>query len=383
MSISRRKFMMLAGGGVILAAGAASAGFLKTRMPHKAIEPWLSAGMYDEPRKKALSYAILAPNPHNRQPWIADLREANKVILTVDTDKLLKETDPYDRQITVGLGCFLELLVQAGGEFGYDIDIETFPLGMHSSVLDNRPIAIAHFRQNKRGTTDPLFQFVSQRRSCKEPFDTERGIDSEVLKALSNTKQSDVAINTTNDPNTVEWLRSLTYDAFEREYVTPAKLKESIDLMRFGKCEIEANPDGIDLGGPFLESLMLFGVLNPESLTDPHSEGYKQGLSMYREICSTAQGYVWLTTPGNTRVEQIMSGRAWVRVNLAATSKGLSIHPLSQALQEYPEMKSFYDSIHEKLADRGETIQMLGRLGYAADIPQSPRWGLEEKIIDV
>lgn len=65
---SRRKFLTILGGGVVLAAGGAAA-FMTTRTPTKAIAPWSAAGGYEDPRMQALSYAILAPNPHNRQPW--------------------------------------------------------------------------------------------------------------------------------------------------------------------------------------------------------------------------------------------------------------------------------------------------------------------------
>lgn len=64
--MNRRKFLAIACGGVVLAAGA-SIGTIANRFPHKAIEPWSKAGSdYSEPRMRALSYAILAPNPHNR-----------------------------------------------------------------------------------------------------------------------------------------------------------------------------------------------------------------------------------------------------------------------------------------------------------------------------
>jgi len=68
MVFSRRTFLKVAGGGVILAAGSAGA-FWGTRIPREALAPWDHAGTSQEPRRRALSYAILAPNPHNRQPW--------------------------------------------------------------------------------------------------------------------------------------------------------------------------------------------------------------------------------------------------------------------------------------------------------------------------
>jgi hypothetical protein len=43
----------------------------------------------------ALSFALLAPNHHNRQPWIVDLGAAHTVTLYADTGRLLPETDPF------------------------------------------------------------------------------------------------------------------------------------------------------------------------------------------------------------------------------------------------------------------------------------------------
>ena len=73
MQMSRRKSLALIGGGTILAAAVPIGGFLATRTPTKALEPWDRAGNYDDPRLRALSYALLAPNPHNRQPWEIEL----------------------------------------------------------------------------------------------------------------------------------------------------------------------------------------------------------------------------------------------------------------------------------------------------------------------
>ncbi|MGI9463258.1 MAG: Acg family FMN-binding oxidoreductase, partial [Aestuariivirgaceae bacterium] len=57
--------------------------------------------------------------------------------------------------------------------------------------------------------------------------------------------------------------------------------------------------------------------------------------------------------------------------------------PMSQALQEYDEMKSHFSRVHKMLAPEGGTIQMLARLGYGVTVPPSPRWPLDAKIMKV
>ena len=90
--MNRRNFLKIAGGGVVLAAGGAGL-FAATRTPHDALAPWGLIGSYDDPRKNALSYAILAPNPHNRQPWIISLDGDDGLTLFFDTDKQLPHSN--------------------------------------------------------------------------------------------------------------------------------------------------------------------------------------------------------------------------------------------------------------------------------------------------
>ncbi len=365
MTMSRRKAISLIGGGTILAATVATAGFLTTRTPHSALEPWKTAGGYPEPRKFALSYAILAPNPHNRQPWIVDLREDGKVILLRDKQRDLPMTDPNNRQIVIGLGCFLELMSIAATRKGFAVEHELFPQG------EDGPVAISTFKPGAQ--PDPLFSEVMQRRSCKEPFD-----DKPVPADLA-TSLSDFA-TIIDQPEPVAALRKLTWDAFMVEVLTPHTMRESVDLMRFGKTEINANPDGIDLGGPFLEALMLAGQLTREDQLDPSSNGFQQGVEMYRDMLAATPAYAALTSATNTRTDQIDAGRRWLRLNLMTTRLGLALHPVSQALQEYPEMAAHYKSAHDMLAEPGHTVQMLGRLGFGPEVQETPRWPLETRI---
>ncbi len=379
--MKRRTFLVVAGGGVVVAAGAAGTGFALTRTPTKALAPWTEAGLlYTEPRRKALSYAILAPNPHNRQPWLVDLSEPGRVRLLVDNTRLLPATDPFSRQITIGLGCFLELLRMAAAEDGYRVETVPFPEGSDPRALDHRPVAVATFVKDDTVTRDPLFRHVFERRSLKEPYDTSRIVSDDVLAALVRGANAGVFVGVTNKPAEVEALRELTAEALDIEIRTPHTFKESVDLFRIGKAEVNANPDGIDFSGAMFDVLAAVGMFSREAALDPTSTGYKQGYDAVLANANTAMGHVWLTTPSNTRRDQLDAGRDWLRINLAATALGVGTQPLSQALQEYEEMVALHERVHARLAPEGGTVQMLARLGYGPDVPPSPRWRLDEKI---
>ncbi|WP_299614918.1 twin-arginine translocation pathway signal protein [uncultured Tateyamaria sp.] len=379
MSLSRRKTLALLGGGSILAASGAGA-FAVTRTPQTATQPWAMAGTYAEPRMQALSYAILAPNPHNRQPWQVDLRTEGEVTLRVDTERLLPHTDPFSRQIVVGLGCFLEMMVLAAAQDGIGVELDIFPDGEDPMDLDDRRVAVARFVDGA-AEPSPLFEYVMDRRSLKEPYDTARPVAQAVLDGLVPSVVRGSGIEATNDTDRVAALRLLTARAFEIEFETPRTYKESVDLFRIGHREVDANPDGIDFSGPQFEALRMAGLFSREAAMDRDGLSYKQGLEMVTGTAMTGMAYVWLTTPGNSRADQIMAGRDWLRLNLATTAAGLGMQPMSQALQEFPEMAELYAEAHAMLAQPGETVQVLGRLGYGETVPQSPRWDVESKIV--
>jgi hypothetical protein len=270
-----------------------------------------------------------------------------------------------NRQLTIGLGCFLELMVIAAAETGHRVDLTLFPEGPDGPVADARFGAGA--------APDPLFAHVLDRRSCKEPFG-ERAVSPADAAALS------AHARIVTDADLVNKLKTLTWEAWQIEATTYRTMKESVDLMRFGRREIEANPDGIDLGGPMLEALMLVGIVSRKAQLDPQSTGFRQGMDIYRGMLAATPAYACLTSPANTPPDWIAAGRAWLRLNLAATGLGLSLHPVSQCLQEYPEMAGPYARVHGMLAGPGETVQMLGRLGYGPATAQTPRWPLETRI---
>lgn len=381
MTVSRRKMLALVGGGAVVAA-AGGFGYAASRTPRTAALPWSLAGTYDDPRMRALSWALLAPNPHNRQPWLADLREPGVVTLRADPARMLPHTDPMNRQITIGLGCFVELLRMAAAEDGQRVVVTPFPEGSDPGRLDGRPIARIAFAADPGVARDPLFAHAPARRSNKEPYDTARPVDPALVAQIGAAVANGSRFGGTVDAAEVAGWRELTREALRIEVETPHTFQESVDLFRIGAREVDASPDGIDFSGPLFETLRLTGLFSREAAADPSSFAYRSGLDAVFANTDTAMGHLWLVTAGNGRADQLAVGADWLRVNLAATAAGLGFQPLSQALQEFPEMAGPYAQVHERLAPGGGTVQMLARIGYGPEVPPSPRWPLETRVMD-
>lgn len=376
--MNRRKFLALVGGGIVIAAGG---GYAATRTPTKALEPWGQAGTYSDPRLNALSYAILAPNPHNRQPWTIELIGSDTILIGFDENRQLPHTDPFDRQLTIGMGCFLELLVMAANASGHEVDLELFPEGVDDNEISGRLVATARFSKNGAATADALFAHALERRSTKESHDMTKPVPMDALNTLIAAGQNNTQMGGTVAEEDLAFWRKATTDAMEIELDTPRTYKESVDLMRIGKAEINANPDGIELPGLMMDVMGATGLMTREASLDTNSMAFNSGKEIVLGPLQTSMGFLWMTTPDNSRLSQIAAGRDWVRANLAATSIGLAYHPNSQCLQEYDEMKTHFDDVHRRLAPNGGTVQMLIRIGYCAPVGPTPRWPLESRII--
>ena len=169
---------------------------------------------------------------------------------------------------------------------------------------------------------------------------------------------------------------TLTWRAMETGITdAPGRISKASDLCVSVRRKSKPIRMASILVGPFLETLSLLGELTREGLADPNSAAFQQGLDLFRGLTGTAMAHIWVITEDNSRNAQLAAGRAWLRVNLKATELGLSLQPLSQALQEYLEVQPHFEEVHKHLAaGHGRRIQMLGRLGYGPEIDPSPRW---------
>jgi hypothetical protein len=389
MSMDRRKFIRLAGGGAIAAAGATTAGAyaLSGAYPTQAIEAWQGPGALAEPRHRAVAYAITAPNSHNLQPWLVDLREPGFITVRTDPARVLPETDPFGRQILVSHGAFLELLAIALAQQGLRSEVALWPQGDLPPLLkewDGRPVA--RIRLSPGAARDALFAQILVRRTPKTDFDVTRAVAQDRLDGMIAAGQGPGATaGGTIDAGRVQAMRSLCWESAKVELLTPRTVMESARLTRVGPAEILRHRDGISINGAMPRIAAALGMFDRSAPPAEGSAAYQQMMARFEGHSRTAMGFIWITTPGNTRTDQVNAGRAYVRMQLKATELGVGLHPMSQALQEFGEMAPHYRAAHQLVLGKeppqgtaGETVQMFCRAGYTAGAaPATPRRPLQ------
>lgn len=383
--MQRRGFLRITGGGVIAAATLATTA-CSSALPEEAVAAWRGPGEETDLRRWVLAHAILAPHSHNLQSWLVDLSTPEVIVLRIDRTRLLPETDPFSRQMLMSQGTFLELLDQAARQRGHRAEIELFPDGVFGpDTVDDRPTARIRLVPDAAVQPDPLFAQVFRRRTNREAYEPVEP-DAASLRAIVQSSAPHpfrAGVTTAASPQAMDTQRRIAREAWRVELTTPRTILESYKVLRIGPREIAEHRDGLSINEPMLRMLDAIGLFDRSVAPGPDDFATRSQIDEFNAKIDTTPAFYWLVTEGNDRVTQVNAGRAWVRAQLEATARGLSMQPISQALQEYPEMQALYREIHEHLGAPAprHTVQMWARLGRAPAIGPSPRRGVDAHIV--
>lgn len=386
--MDRRRFLRVAGGGFIAAAAPLPLPLAgcSDAYPSEAVRAWQGPASDEvDVRRWVLAYAILAPHSHNLQSWLVDLRQPGEIALYCDLTRLLPETDPFSRQIMMSHGTFLELLDLAARRKGLRADIELFPQGEFGPrELDQRPVARIRLAPDAGVRPDPLFDQILGRRTNREAYEP-REPAAKALQAIA----ASVAAHrvragfAAGSANALQQHRAIASEAWRIELETPRTILESYKVLRVGPREIAQHRDGLSINAPLVRALTAVGLFDRSKAPAPGDAAIAGQIKDFNAKMAATPAFIWLVTQGNDRRTQVNAGRAYARAQLAAGAQGLSMQPLSQALQEYPEQAGTYAAIHALLEapPPAHTVQMWARVGYAPPVQPAPRRGLDAHIV--
>lgn len=384
-AIDRRCFVRVVGGGVIVAAGGSLAG-CSADMPPEAVAAWQGPGAESDLRRWLIGWALLAPHSHNLQSWLVDLRTPGEITLRCDRARLLPETDPFGRQIMMSHGTFLEALDLAARERGLRAGIELFPQGEFApEAIDDRPVARIHLEPDAGAARDPLFAQLRHRRTNRSPYDAQRPVPASAWSAMADAVRPHpmrfgfVALDA---PEALRRHRAVAAEAWRIELTTPRTILESYRWLRVGADEIATHRDGLSMTDPKVVWLDRLGLFDRRRAPAPDDYATTSQIRDFDAKLDSTPAFLWLTSDGNERRTQVQAGRAYLRVQLAATAHGVAMQPLQQALQEYPEQAGPYARIR-RLLDApapARTVQMWARVGFAPPVGPAPRRGVQALI---
>ncbi len=382
--MNRRAFIRCVGGGAVAAAAASGC---SSTYPPEAVAAWKGPGNEADIRRWILGHAILAPHSHNLQSWRVDLRTPGEIVLYCDLTRLLPQTDPFSRQIMMSHGTFLELLDIAARARGLRAEITLFPEGEFGpDKLDERPVARIRLTPDPALPKDPLFAQILLRRTNRSAYELQRPVAAEAWQAMAAAVKPNplrFGFVGAGQPEAMDRHRTIAAEAWRTELVTPRTIMESYKVLRVGSAEIVQHRDGLSLMDPMVVLMSRVGLFDRSKAPAPDDFAVTSQVKEFNQKLASTPGFLWMVTDGNDRATQVNAGRAYARVQLAATAHGVAMQPLQQALQEYPEQAQPHAEIRQLLGATApaQTVQMWARVGYAPAVQPAPRRGVDAIVI--
>lgn len=363
-------------------------------MPKKYMEPWKKdySARFSDPRVKLTSVGILAASNHNMQPWKIklDKNDPNVFYLYADSSRRTKEVDPYSRQMMISEGTFLEYVRVAGDEEGLHADIKLFSEGTYDESnlvhsMDTLPVARITLTKTQKHNNQ-LYNAMFLPDTNRDAYKPDKLTEVQVNSFESLSLQNGPTIKVYENKDDIARIGKFAMQAADIEAGVTRVMDESNIIFRSNEYRKNKYRYGYSVEGQGADGFkknIIQGIVTIFPSLNTGKSASNNFINYTRKSVDSTPAYVIIKTNGNSRLEQVESGMIYSRLVLTGHRLGLAMQPLSQALEEYPEMQVSYKSIKQAYASEGSTIQMLLRTGQPeANVPLSMRRDVKELIIN-
>ncbi len=367
--MNRRNFIYSAG--AVVTASSLPFYFFNTTSTAKNLPKRPDPKKFKEPVLKGIALGVNAPNPHNTQAWKFQLLSENEMLFFVDKSRLLTATDPTARQIHIGCGCFLECMQLGMQRAGYTTTLRYFVEGDYQPKdIGIKPIAHITFSETNTPKVTAISDYIYQRKTSRLQY--KGTISDETFKTLlEKTANTFANITLVNQNPKLAQILPVLYKGMEVETFTYRTHEESRKWFRQNDKRIEQTRDGINLAGGGTTGLVKWFAERQLKTLDEQTWHDKKNnelfLKKHKEKVLSSKGIVLFKTKTNTFLDWIQTGQDYFRFTLACTQKGFYLHPLSQVLQEFDEMKPLREAFEGLVKVKApEKIQMALRIGKSS-----------------
>ena len=355
--MNRRHFVRLAGGALLVTAGAAyllsdRRNVLRSDTSEAEATPTL---LPDE--EQILFLASLAPSGHNTQPWFVRRLEPYHWIIGNDRLKWLPAVDPSQRETMLSLGAFLQNLEYAADALGYACQWTLL-------AATNQDEAVMEVKLARVGSpTSSRVENLKGRRTLRTGY---RG------EALN---RPDLDHLVAAEPDLIHYLpassreagliNDQTIEANRLQFSRVATQRELAGWIRFSSADARKYRDGLTTGSMEIRGFSGWVVRNfydQASVLKPDFQ--KRGMAQVREQVSSSAGWIMITSANASVTALIETGRRMQRLFLKVRGRGIGLHPMTQILEEPATRQALPVAV-----GLGDNVQFILRVGYVAAYP--------------
>lgn len=360
---------------VVAALYLISGGFMKQTY----LKPWSKSYATNEadPRVRLVASGLLAASNHNMQPWKVKLDAGDPMAfyLYADSTRMTKEVDPDARQMMISQGTFLEYVAVAGQKTGWKVDITLFPLGEYDEAnlaasMDAKPVAkvllSAASAPADATTNSALYDAIFLPDTNRSAYEATPLTPAQADTLAALPCPGGVAIKLYQTEQDLKQIGDYAMQSATIEAGVERIMGESGAIFRANEYQKNEFRYGYSVEGQGTSGFMkhiLQGLVTLFPGMNSGSAATKTFISSTQTSVDNTPAYAMIVTNGNSRTQQVESGMLYSKLVLTGHTLGLAMQPLSQVLEEYPEMQTPYTAFKQQYAPSSGTVQMLFRVG--------------------
>ena len=309
------------------------------------------------------SYASKAPSGHNTQPWKFHITDSTITVLP-NLDVALPVVDRNNRELFISLGCAVENLCIAASYFGYTTHI--IECSIEAIILE--------LTKNALTIEDSLFHQIEKRQTNRNIYNGNKISDGILQQLQSIPKENGIQFYFTEiSTSFANTITQYIMKGNEIQMTDIAFKNELLSWMRFNKKQVEATHNGLSylvFGNPPLPRILARPIVS--LFLKPNAQNKSD-----RKKIDSSSHFVVCATQRDTIEEWINLGRTLQRFLLKVTEIGISYAFLNQPC----EVAALAFDLREKLPVNKEHPTLIMRIGYAKQIPYSPRKKIETLLV--
>lgn len=267
--------------------------------------------------------AILAPSPHNTQPW-RFTTGPDWLQVYADDGRVMPTVDPYRRERTIALGAAIENVVVAAPAKGLAPTVSLLPEGPDSDLMARIEVRPAHVELTE------LAAGIPHRRTNRGPYRSD-AVDADLLTELAALGADGARLAWVVEAGARQALGELLIDAAQAVADDDAMSRDGYAWFRPTDSAIDAHRDGLTVDGqglaaPVRAVAKLVPSLASRSMAD--ATWVRQTKNVHTKTAA-AYGVVLVDDP-SARADQLAGGRLAQRVHLTATVRDLALQHMNQ-----------------------------------------------------
>lgn len=297
--------------------------------------------------------ASLSPSSHNIQSWLVNVyTDENRIEIQIDPERKLSVVDPTGREMYISLGCYIETMTQAFRAYGYDTTSQF--------NADEKKMVVTY--EKVSDTVDQeIINLITTRHTDKSPFYKDKLVVSSTLESAISHSAANITYYPIGTPE-YDIIKSSTMTAYKKQAYDEAAAKELSTWLRLSNGETMIYKDGLpaeQLGITGIKKSLYYVFTNHDSATGETFA--KQGMDSTEKQLEGCNTFVIIAS-ANDEESLINCGRATVSFWLEMVDVGVSVHPMSYALEDSEIKSDMISTINLK-----EEPQMILRVGYVSD----------------